>query len=413
MALTDKLTAIGNAIRNKTGGTELLTLDAMPTEIESIQTGGTVEALDITANGTYTAPDGVDGYNPITVNVPQDGSPPDEAFVIKNTCSHRFAYGGWNWFIDKYKNQITTQGITSLIYMFYYNNTIEEIPFELNVSDHNSLDLIHIFNGCQRLKKIPKINNCKIKSMSYIFSNCYSLRNIPEDIESWFDWSYVDNYTSSYGCDRSYMFINCKSLRSIPMGFLNHGGHITVTSNCIYNSTFNQCCVLDEVIGLPIPHKDAEWTSNAFNGTFYNCWRLKNMTFALLDGQPYVMKWNSQIIDLTGKGIVTGLVRDIISYNSGITADKEVKDDATYQALKDDPDWFTTMIVYSRYNHDSAVATINSLPDTSAYLATAGGTNTIKFTSASGRDTDGGAINTLTEEEIAVAAAKGWTVTLS
>ena len=249
--------------------------------------------------------------------------------------------------------------------------------------------------------------------MSYIFSNCYSLRNIPEDIESWFDWSYMDNYTSSYGCDRSYMFVNCKSLRSIPMGFLNHGGHITVTSNCIYNSTFYQCCVLDEVIGLPIPHKDAEWTSNAFTSTFYNCWRLKNMTFALSDGQPYVMKWKSQIIDLTGKGIVTGLVRDIISYNSGITADKEVKDDATYQALKDDPDWFTTMIAYSRYNHDSAVATINSLPDTSAYLATAGGTNTIKFTSASGRDTDGGAINTLTEEEIAVAAAKGWTVTLS
>ena len=42
MALTDKLSAIGNAIRNKTGGTELLTLDAMPTEIEGIQTGGIV-----------------------------------------------------------------------------------------------------------------------------------------------------------------------------------------------------------------------------------------------------------------------------------------------------------------------------------------------------------------------------------
>ena len=33
MALTDKLSAIGNAIRAKTGGTELLTLDAMPNEI--------------------------------------------------------------------------------------------------------------------------------------------------------------------------------------------------------------------------------------------------------------------------------------------------------------------------------------------------------------------------------------------
>ena len=62
---------------------------------------------------------------------------------------------------------------------------------------------------------------------------------------------------------------------------------------------------------------------------------------------------------------------------------------------------------YSRYNHDSAVETLASLPDTHAY-----GTNTIRFRGASGSATDGGAINTLTEAEIAVAASKGWTVTL-
>lgn len=40
MALIDKLTAIGNAIREKTGKEELLTLDAMPEEIKGIETGG-------------------------------------------------------------------------------------------------------------------------------------------------------------------------------------------------------------------------------------------------------------------------------------------------------------------------------------------------------------------------------------
>lgn len=39
MALTNKLSAIGNAIRSKTGGSELLTLDQMPQAIESITTG--------------------------------------------------------------------------------------------------------------------------------------------------------------------------------------------------------------------------------------------------------------------------------------------------------------------------------------------------------------------------------------
>lgn len=74
MALTDKLTNIGNAIRTKTGGTDLIKLADMPNEILSIETGGAepiVRPLNITSNGTYTAPNGVDGYNPVTVNVPQ------------------------------------------------------------------------------------------------------------------------------------------------------------------------------------------------------------------------------------------------------------------------------------------------------------------------------------------------------
>lgn len=43
MALTDKLTAIADAIRTKTGSTEKLTLAQMPTEIAAIQGGGSME----------------------------------------------------------------------------------------------------------------------------------------------------------------------------------------------------------------------------------------------------------------------------------------------------------------------------------------------------------------------------------
>lgn len=77
MALIDKLNAIGEAIRAKTGKTDKLTLDQMPTEIASIVTSGgitpanpIIEPLEVTKNGTYTAPNGVDGYSPIDVNVP-------------------------------------------------------------------------------------------------------------------------------------------------------------------------------------------------------------------------------------------------------------------------------------------------------------------------------------------------------
>jgi hypothetical protein len=131
------------------------------------------------------------------------------------------------------------------------------------------------------------------------------------------------------------------------------------------------------------------------------------------NGVPYTVKWKSQTIDLTTYVGYAPNGDTIINYNSGITSDKMVKADAQYQSLKNDPDWFSIERPYSRYNHDSAVNTINSLPDTSEYLATAGGTNTIKFTGNAGSSTDGGAINTLTAEEIAVATAKGWTVTFA
>ena len=125
------------------------------------------------------------------------------------------------------------------------------------------------------------------------------------------------------------------------------------------------------------------------------------------ENTPYTRNWTSQTINFSGYiGNAPSGGQDQHFY--GFTDDTRITDDASYQLLKDNPDSWTTDPAYSRYNHDSAVRTINSLPDCSA----SGGVNTIKFKGISGSKTDGGAINTLTEEEIAVATAKGWTVSL-
>ena len=197
------------------------------------------------------------------------------------------------------------------------------------------------------------------------------------------------------------------------MNLIKSGNPYLKDSGSYFYYGFNDCYSLDELINLPIPYTKSEWTSDTFSSTFSFCHRLKDVTFALNNGIPYTVKWQYQTIDLSNCVGYANYKSNILNNNNGITADKEVTDDASYQLLKNDPDWFTCDVNYSRYNHDSAVATINSLPDTSAYLATAGGTNTIQFAGASGTNTDGGAINTLTEEEIAVATAKGWTVTLT
>lgn len=336
---------------------------------------------------------------------------PDEAFVISGVAAYRFAYNGWNWFINEYGNKITTETIKSSNFMF--NSCIlQTIPFDINYDPDSFYSVNNMFADCNNLEKPPKLNNLQPGNTANLFINCSRLRNISDEFASSWNWNYLEGQTSSFTGQQGYIFYNCFSLRSISMNIISKGNPYLGNSYSYFNNGFNSCCSLDELVNLPIPYVKATWTSNAFSSTFNSCGRLKNITFALNDGQPYVVNWKSQTIDLSSAiGYASSNKNYILNYNSGITADKEVKDDATYQALKDDPDWFTTLAVYSRYNHDSAVATINSLPDTSAYLASAGGTNTIKFRGDSGTKTDGGAINTLTEEEIAVATAKGWTCT--
>ena len=293
--------------------------------------------------------------------------------------------------------------------MFCNSDKLTSIPFALNFNLNTTTTLASLIENCYELRGVPKIVG-KTRGLGNMFSNCYNLRVIPEDYFSDVDFTSIKNDTSSYGNKIGGNLFNfCRSLRSMPLDFLaNENQAMDSSYSSMYYYLFSYCRNLDEVIDLPVNYRDNGITANFFSSTFGNCHRLKNMTFAVQeDGTPYTAKWKSQVVDLSiGVGYAVNS-SVICSTNSGITTDKEVKDDATYQALKDDPDWFTLNVAYSRYNHDSAVATINSLPDTSAY-----GTNTIKFTGASGELTDGGAINTLTEEEIAVAAAKGWTVTL-
>jgi hypothetical protein len=389
MALTDKLSAIGVAIREKTGKNELLTLDAMPNEIASIETGG-------------------------------GGELPEEAFVISGNCQYRLSYDGWNWYINTFGDKIITQDITRATSMFAYSKNLLYIPFDINVS---GCEISNIFSNCNYLKEAPHINlntsslnNTSKADISDMFSACNHL----QDVENVFDASQLEflsnlKITSAYSTHSlDAIFSYCSSLRRVPswLSYIRLNPESTTypaSSYFIYYNLFNACWTLDEVVDLPIISlPNAKLTSNAFNNTFYCCERIKEFTFETQeDGTPYTATWSGQTIDLSQYVGYISSQSHITLYNSGITWNEYVKDDATYQALKDNPNWWTDIFSLSRYNHDSAVNTINSLPDCSAT-----GTNTIKFKGAAGALTDGGAINTLTEEEIAVAAAKGWTVSL-
>lgn len=329
---------------------------------------------------------------------------PPEALVLTGDCNYKFAYNGWNWFLEEYGDQITTEELGHAIYMFSSSTQLEEIPFNLNFNNRIGFNgCSYLFSDCYSLKNIPILNNVGYSSLSGVFSYCNNLRQIPENFI---------NDTWSFGTSYSFpgnLVSNCYSLRYGVNNFFKKiadGLQDQELGSSAKFYSIDTCCSLDE-IKFPVVKIGAQ--RSIFTNSFRDCNRIKNLEFEKNEQEAIIINWNKQTIDLSiNVGYVSGNQNSfILNYNSGITADKEVTDDVTYQALKNDPDWFTQKIEYSRYNHDSAVNTINSLPDVSA-----GTGNTIKFKGEAGSATDGGAINTLTEEEIAVASAKGWTVTL-
>ena len=206
------------------------------------------------------------------------------------------------------------------------------------------------------------------------------------------------------------------------------------------NYDFSGYRYIKELKNIPVPYRNTNAVTSNIRFFGYSSTYLPNtnsMAFATNNGEPYKVNWKNQTIDLA-KSIgfdnsswpssyekyAQGYwkQKNNVFYN---TTDLE-QAKLNYNKLKSQDNWFSCStasgtyegknvyysLLFSRYNHDSAVETINSLPDTSEYLTSAGGTNTIKFKGIQGALTDGGAINTLTEQEIAVATEKGWTVSM-
>ena len=361
------LTGIADAIRGKNGSTDTYKPSEMAAAITAISGGG--------------------GSGPDI---------PEEAFVISGNCQYFDYNGKWDKFITAYADKWSTRNIVDASNMFK-NSKLSSLPFDINLGSNPIL--ANMFSN-SNITTLPTIigNNIVVQSItSFLYYS--KIKSIPDDYFNFIGDVY-DSWTNV-----SLMFSNAYYLRNFPssVNIIPKKSRNTSYIYSFYRSMCDRCYVLDEINNLGVATL-SNFTSNMFSSMVESCARLKNITFE----SGKTVNWKNQTLELSS---YVGYANDTSQIN-GITADKRVTDDTTYQALKNDPDWWTTDIAYSRYNHDSAVATINSLPDTSAYLASKGGTNTIKFKGAAGSATDGGAISSLTQEEIAVATAKGWTVTL-
>ena len=415
---------IGNAIREKNGGEILYKPSEMADAILAIEGGG---------GG---------GYEPteedLTYNI-YNGSP--------------FANGSNYWVLREYGNDITLTNNNSNgnIFVAYPGEV-----FDKNIKYESTMIFLQNYlSGSTTLKSITgslvipdgiSTQEVAIQRMDMMFSGDENLREINDN---YFDSNkyYWFNRTGTNYCRAQGIFNYCYSLREIPQFYydvLTRKGQQRVKINSasyFYNSLFQACATLNKVENLPVVeslNSGSSITSNMFTNAFLYCHNLHKLTFQTnADGTPMTAKWTNQIIDLTDGGGSTTKVDDVMvcsigvgiggsytsfmyNYNSGLLQADRISDTNSQYYVGDGlTKYWNNDFRYSKYGHTEAVETINSLPDTSA----AGGSNTIKFTGYSGLYTDylkgrtsdktfNSRINTLTDAEIAVATAKGWTVTL-
>ena len=318
--------------------------------------------------------------------------------------------GRFDRIINKYFDSVKLGGwsengidynVTDLFSAFN-NSSLSAIP---SISIRGKVDVQQAFSGCINLTQLPTFiqytPSAKIINWFHMFSDCASITNIPSAY-----LSSIMGYDSNTSNSTIGLFQNCLSLKEM----LDTG---ICTNSVEFSHMFENCCQLNKIVGLIIPN--TEFISNKFTDMFKNCVMMSKLTFS--GSGNY--QWKSQTIDFTTCGYdtttnhtySTTMIGDVKEFT--FDSAKQVTDASTYNQLKDTADWWTADVAYSKYDRQSAIATIKSLPDTKNYLSSNGGTNTIKFKKNAGSAKgDNYNMSKLSASEIAVATAKGWTVSL-
>ena len=363
------LTNIADAIRAKKSSTDTYTPAEMATAISSIQTGGGggLTAEDLTFTGDLTK------FN---------------------------YYGRMSKIIKKYGSQMSFNGITSLSYAFSGNDPLNSnfSNWTINLSQ---CILDECFTSNSSITGFPKFQGT-VTSMQHLFYQNASRESIPDDLFT----AGTEFICTQWGQNYNGILSNCEKLKKVPLWFKNMT--FTVNKDFSYNSyqtpypsAFYTCMNLKELI-LPIFPAPAKLKSNCFMSTFQNVRSMRKFVFAPPPAGNEAVLWTKQTIDLTDGEC---------GYHSYASGSKVIYNDETYNLYKNDPDARAKKLEYSFYNHDSALETIRSLPYAQMVdIPQSQLQNVIKFYGKSGEKTDGGAINTLTAEEIAIATNKGWTV---
>ena len=200
-----------------------------------------VTSLEITENGTYTAPEGTLGYNNINVNVEGTGGGESEALIVNNSTSFRIENETLPFKID-------TSKCTNFGNMFNSSKNLTTIPY---IDTSNGTSFVYMFNDCKNLTTIPYIDTSNGTSFGYMFYGCSVLTTIPL-------------INTSKGTSFTFMFYTCNKLTTIPA--------LDTANGTNFSFMFSYCTNL-----VSIPEINTSNGTN-FNYMFFDCNALENIT---------------------------------------------------------------------------------------------------------------------------------------
>ena len=182
--LSDFLSDVANAIREKKGTTEPINAQNFSDEIASIQTSG---GGDTPSRPTWTGHADADGLRAI------GWTDEDIAYYQENGVN-------WNAEDDEYhkvsEDNKALYGVLTADNISTYQDRIVYLP-KIDTSAKTSMN--KMFYGCSSLVSIPQLDTQKVTDMNSMFYGCYALVSIPQ----------LDTQKVT---DMSSMFNNCNSL---------------------------------------------------------------------------------------------------------------------------------------------------------------------------------------------------------
>lgn len=366
-----ELTAIGNAIRGKNGTTTKYLPSEMPAAITAIQSGGGGgELMQLEGDGGYIC--GYPGY------------------YSNEWLGKYFAH----WFKPNWGPVSRPEGLC------YYMDIspIESIEFadvDLETDTYSKIhhQLTAMFRDAYGRTQPPiLIGQCSMGTSA--FASHYFER-IPVEVTEQLVPSGYTNYYSSL-CNGCYRLQDISGIKALSQ---REGFKSLSIPSAMYGSCFMlKTCYIPEFTNAISSSSTATFTT-----IFSGCRSLENI------------EWGNTSITNTSYRVTLDLSTNATGYwNNTPTAaiqaygfgapENEITDLDSYNALKDNPYAWTTDPAFSHLNHTNAVKIINNLPSLSY-----SGTLSFNGTEGSGY---GDPISDLTEAEIAVATAKGWTVTI-